>query len=149
MLTKDSSLSSAPPMATRDSSGPETILVVDDDPVLLALVDLLLGRNGYLVESVDDPEKAWDMISADRAKISLLLTDVGIPGTIGGVALAERVRYFCPDLPVLLMTGTNLLEDEAPEVISFWDKKLLRKPFSSDRLLATIGESLKSAANGL
>ena len=92
-----------------ESTNPSaTILVVDDDKLLLEITGRMLMNAGYVIFAARDGEDAWNVIVENRQKIDLLLTDISMPGAFDGVELADRVRECRPNLPILLMTGISL-----------------------------------------
>jgi DNA-binding NtrC family response regulator len=123
---------------------PVTILVVDDDEMLLRVVRQVLGSAGYTVITAPDAGVGWNLILKTGQDIDLLLTDIGMPGPFDGVELAQRVRKHQPELPILLMTGTTLLEKHPTSLVQYWKPMLLSKPFSVDRVLAMVQEHLES-----
>ena len=81
----------------------ETILVVEDEPVVRAVILEMLGEQGYqTLEAVDGP--AGLQILRGGRRIDLLVTDVGLPG-INGRQLADQAREMRPGLKVLFITG--------------------------------------------
>ena len=116
--------------------GSATILAVDDDPAVLALLDDVLGTAGYTVLTADGGWKAVEVYQKCRERIHLLLTDVIMPDLTGPV-LAERLRTRQPDLPVLFISGFH----DADLVQRFVTRKgftLLPKPFTIDALLREV-----------
>ncbi len=86
------------------TGGAERILLVEDDPTVLALtLDLLTGL-GYTVTTACNAAEALEVLNAD-AGVDLLFTDVVMPGGVSGVSLARRARELHPDLPILLTSG--------------------------------------------
>jgi CheY-like chemotaxis protein len=83
--------------------GSETVLVVEDDPIVLELARALLERQGYRVLVAADGAKAL-ATSESEARIDLLITDVVMPG-MNGRELAERLRALRPGLRVLYTSG--------------------------------------------
>ena len=82
----------------------ELILVVDDEPTIRVLVSEVLQDLGYnVLEAVDGPS-GLKHLQSDEA-ITLLVTDVGLPGGMNGRQLAEAGRTLRPDLRVLFITG--------------------------------------------
>jgi DNA-binding NtrC family response regulator len=122
------------------------ILVVDDEPVVLKLVKRILTRDGFSVLTVKNAQEAWELIVDDRLTIDLLLTDIGMPSSINGIELAQRAQKQRPSLPILLTTGTDILDRYPREVVLYWQQRLLRKPFSVQQLLAMIRQNLGSPA---
>jgi CheY-like chemotaxis protein len=81
----------------------ETVLVVDDEPVLRMLVSEVLQELGYAaVEAADGPTGL--KVLQSNARIDLLVTDVGLPGGMNGRQMADAAG-FAPDLKVLFITG--------------------------------------------
>ncbi|RVU17215.1 ATP-binding protein [Methylobacterium oryzihabitans] len=81
----------------------ETVLVVEDEPVVRSLIVDVLGELGYrILEAADGP--AGLRLLSSPARIDLLVTDVGLPG-INGRQLADQARERRPGLKVLFITG--------------------------------------------
>jgi PAS domain S-box-containing protein len=82
----------------------ETVLVIDDEPLVRMLVTDVLEENGYsYLEAVDGPSGLKFLES--KARIDLLITDVGLPGGMDGRQVAHAARVLRPDLKVLFVTG--------------------------------------------
>jgi len=127
-------------MATPAAAPRETILVVDDDPEVLALAADLLGVAGYTVVSTGDPCEALRLARTRSEPIHLLLTDVLMP-FISGSKLAEEFRSIRPDVKVLFMSGYwESLEDYRIRLAP--GEPFLDKPFTITKLEATIREAL-------
>ncbi len=111
----------------------ERILIVDDEPALLSLASNVLESYGYEIIAADSGDDALEKWNAVDGKIDLLLTDVVMPGGIGGTELARRFREENPDLKVIYTSGFNketLKTDETvAEGINF-----LPKPYLSAQL---------------
>jgi PAS domain S-box-containing protein len=82
----------------------ETILVVDDEPLVRMLAVEQLMELGYAVAEAEDGPSALKILNAPRT-ISLLITDVGLPGGMNGRQLADAARLARPGLEVLFITG--------------------------------------------
>jgi PAS domain S-box-containing protein len=90
-------------MAAEHAATGETVLVVEDEPVVRAVIVEMLGEQGYqTLEAVDGPSGL--RILRANARIDLLVTDVGLPG-MNGRQLADQARETRPDLKVLFITG--------------------------------------------
>ncbi len=90
--------------ATRHAGGGETVLVVDDEPVVRMLVVELLQELGYAaIEAADGPQGL--QIIGTSPRIDLLVTDVGLPSGMNGRQLADAARSIRPGLKVLFITG--------------------------------------------
>ena len=119
---------------------PPTILIVDDEPSVLAIVEIVLKRAGYRVLSSDDPRQALGYSQIPAERVDLLLTDMVMP-ELDGTRLAEQFRRNSPRTKVLFMTGHagRLGLSDRDEV--------LRKPFRPLDLVAAVERSLSKAAS--
>jgi len=82
----------------------ETVLVIDDEPILRMLITDVLEENGYKALEAADGPTAMKFLESD-ARIDLLITDVGLPGGMNGRQVADAARKQRPDLKVLFVTG--------------------------------------------
>jgi DNA-binding NtrC family response regulator len=85
-------------------SGNESILVVDDEHTVTAVVLKVLRRFGYTVTVINNPKKALDRFKTTPNAFDLLLTDLTMP-ELSGLRLAAEMRAIDNTLPVVLMTG--------------------------------------------
>lgn len=110
-----------------------TVLVVDDDPVVGALVRDILGSTDYFVLFTEDPNKALRLAKQHPGGIDLLLADVVMP-LMDGRELARRVLELRPNTKVLLMSGYEMagLRDTG------WP--IILKPFGVTELAEKIEE---------
>ncbi len=122
--------------------GHETLLVVEDEVILLQLCEQILTESGYQVIASSDPVEALKLAQNHDKPIDLLLTDVVMP-KLNGKELSERLRARQPETKVLFMSAytadiiaTRGLIDEG---IS-----LLEKPFTTEMLTRRVREILDS-----
>ncbi|TYP64188.1 hybrid sensor histidine kinase/response regulator [Stutzerimonas stutzeri] len=116
----------------------ETVLVVDDEPTVRLLITDLLADLGYRAIVVADGVAALEVLQSGE-HLDLLLTDVGLPGGMNGLQLANAGRLARPDLRVLFITGyaenalfhNGLLEP---------GMSVLSKPFSVNSLAERMRE---------
>jgi PAS domain S-box-containing protein len=124
-------------------AGTETILLVDDEPMVRDIAARILRGRGYRVlEAANGPE-ALHLQREWTRPIDLLLTDVIMP-LMSGKELAEHLREAQPDLSVIYMSGytQNIILQQGvlqPDVV------LITKPFSSMTLLQKVREALVKA----
>jgi|SRR5215213_9431032 CheY-like chemotaxis protein len=113
-----------------------TILVVDDEPLIREVVVDLLRDEGYAVVTADDGHAALEMVQQEAP--ALVLMDVMMP-RMDGRAAFQAMRDHIPgdDLPVILMSAMVEPTDLHPEITAF-----LRKPVDLDQLLALIARLL-------
>jgi CheY-like chemotaxis protein len=113
----------------------ETVLVVEDEPVVRGVILEMLAEQGYrMLEAVDGPS-GLDMLRG-RQRIDLLITDVGLPG-INGRQLADQAREIRPGLKVLFITG---YAGSAATSQGFLQPgmEMITKPFDLDHLAQRI-----------
>ncbi|HZF76261.1 MAG TPA: response regulator [Acetobacteraceae bacterium] len=134
---------SPPPAVQAPASGPGrslTVLVVDDDPLVLASTAALLEEVGHRTVEAEDGARALERVRAG-ALVDLVITDYGMPG-MTGVEFAEELRRLRPGLPVLLATGYG----ELPAVDAAGLARL-SKPFGQAALAAAV-EAVLGRAEG-
>ena len=112
----------------------QTVLVVDDEPLIADLVAHALRDEGYAVRVAADG--VWALAAAEDAAPDLLLSDVRMP-RMNGVNLARELRDRHPDLPVILFSAQYDGLDY-PEL----GVRFLPKPFDLSALLAAVAEEL-------
>jgi two-component system cell cycle sensor histidine kinase/response regulator CckA len=123
------------------AGGTETILLVEDEPMVMSVTCQSLRLSGYTVLEARGLEAALQVASKHEGKIDLLLTDVVMPhGT--GPDLAASLRKQRPEIAVLFMSG--YAEDRIDVEID--DFSFLAKPFPPDKLDAQVRKSLDARA---
>jgi CheY-like chemotaxis protein len=115
----------------------DTILFVEDELFVREVTCEVLQVAGYRVLAAKSSAEAARIYEVRGADVSLLLTDVVLPGETGR-ALARRLRQSDPDLPVLLISGYS----EQMGLGGDGQEECLAKPFSSDVLLLRIKKLL-------
>ncbi|MBK8475763.1 MAG: response regulator [Opitutaceae bacterium] len=117
------------------------VLLVDDEPAVLACLTAVLGRQGYSVTAAATGEAALDQL--ERRVFDLVVTDYRMPG-LGGDAVVRAIRERQDDVAVLLITG---LVDELPDWLRSGPEavRILAKPFAISDLLREAAGVLRSA----
>lgn len=116
--------------------GAETVLVVEDEPVLREMIVLALHQNGYAVLHAENGVEALRVAKAYTARIDLLITDAIMPH-MGSHELAARLRQSRPDIRVLVASGYS--DDHLTETPPlFPGTAFLAKPFTSSTLLEKV-----------
>jgi signal transduction histidine kinase/CheY-like chemotaxis protein len=115
--------------------GTGTILVVDDEVLLLTMADAILSDFGYKVLTANNGQKALQMLEQPGTTIQLVITDLVMPG-MGGRELMERIRQLGMEMPVLAMSGYVLPEEQKAQA------GYLQKPFTSTDLLRKVKAAL-------
>jgi DNA-binding response OmpR family regulator len=121
------------------SPGGATVLVVDDEPVVLETVRDGLTAHGYTVLTAGGGAEALHIAQSHQGSIALALVDVVMPGT-SGPEVAQRLHAARPDLKILFMSGFS----NEVMVVHGLDggDPLLVKPFSLDTLSRKVHEIL-------
>jgi len=118
-----------------------SVLVVDDDPLVLDNTASMLEDLGCTVTAVDCAETALSLLN-QRVAYDIVVTDHMMPG-MTGAQLAERLQTERPALPVLLMSGYADLSDNPRRV------QILAKPFSQHALFDAIQQSMVHSERGV
>jgi DNA-binding NtrC family response regulator len=111
-----------------------TILVVDDDPLVLALLRRLLAPLGYEVREAASGEDALTVLAQFRQE--LVICDVRMPG-MSGFGLLAAIRGSYPDTDVMLMTGFSSVEG-ATDALAHGAADYLLKPLRQNEILSRI-----------
>jgi PAS domain S-box-containing protein len=117
--------------------GSERILLVEDDPTVLALTLDVLEGMGYSVLTATNAAEALQVLNSG-VEVDLLFTDVVMPGGVSGVSLARTARELRPSLRVLLTSGF-VGESQVLEGAEF---PLLDKPYATPVLSAMLRKLL-------
>jgi len=136
-------LLTAAPAPLPVGGGRETILLVEDEPQVRAVIRRVLTSYGYTVLAAPDGPAGLSIWEARGHEIDLLLTDVVMPRGMTGLDVAAALRRDRPHLRVIFMTGYQAdfdVDQIGP------DTPLLRKPFSLDELARVVEETLAGAA---
>ena len=115
------------------------ILVVDDDRFANALVQFVLSKEGYEVETTDNPRGAMQMIQ--RREPDLLLLDVTMP-YLNGFQFSEKLRSEGYDTPLIFMTAMDALEDRLHGLRIGADDYIC-KPYNHEELVARVQAVLR------
>jgi two-component system cell cycle sensor histidine kinase/response regulator CckA len=114
------------------SVGLETVLLVEDEPGVRALVETVLRKLGYKVLVADGGEAALKIWGERQGSIDILLTDVIMPQMSGG-DLAHKLREMNPRLKILFMSGYT--DDMiASHGVLMGETQLIQKPFTAEGL---------------
>lgn len=124
-----------PPIPRRAERG-ETILVVDDEPMIRMWVTEILHDLGYVTLEAENGLDGLKLVNSHH-RIDLLITDIGLPEGIDGRQLAASARAVRNTLPIILMTGygEDVEGQFTPAVIG---EDVLRKPFSMHELVTRV-----------
>ena len=126
--------------AAQNLAGKETILLVEDDPLVRGLALEILRSRGYSVLVAERPDAALEICRQHAGKIDLVLTDVIMPG-MNGREMADEILAMRPEVGVLFMSGYTdtavMRNGNGGKLASF-----LQKPFSPTVLGRKVREML-------
>jgi CheY-like chemotaxis protein len=116
-----------------------TILLVEDDEMVMEVTCELLESSGYRVISTYLPRVALDLAKQGTLMIDLLVTDVVMP-QMNGPELYRNIQKLLPNLPVLYISGYS---DTAIQAVMYGEQThFLAKPFTPSQLLEQITQIL-------
>jgi len=119
--------------------GTETILVVEDNPMVATSIGRVLAQAGYRVVHAERPSEAFAALDREGgADIRALISDYLLP-EMRGTELAKKLAERGCSLPVVFVSGFAPADDERMDVSN---ARFLQKPFHSDALLTVLRESL-------
>ncbi|HEY0420163.1 MAG TPA: PAS domain S-box protein [Acetobacteraceae bacterium] len=121
----------------------ETVLIVDDEAMVRMLVTEVLQELGYAAIEAADGASGLEVLQS-RARIDLLITDVGLPGGMNGRQMADAARQVRPELKVLFITGYAegaVLGQGQLEA----GMQVMTKPFAMEALGARIREIISGS----
>jgi CheY-like chemotaxis protein len=104
-----------------DYSGDASALVVEDNPSVSEVTVSMLEELGYQVQLVSSAQGALEALS--HGDFDLVVSDIVMPGTMDGIALARAIRKRKPSTPIILVTGYASIADD-PDL----EFPLIRKP---------------------
>ncbi|KAI2673970.1 response regulator [Pseudomonas sp. TNT3] len=116
------------------------ILVVEDDPLILEFLCEILQEEGFSVEPQISADAASIYLEEHSNRVSLLLTDITMPGKLNGADLANQFGDRYPDKPIMIMSGF-----ETPETSGVrHEVSFIKKPWALGQLLDCVEGALKS-----
>lgn len=116
-----------------------TILVVEDEPAIADLLDLYLRREGFRVLLADTSDRAAEVVDAENP--SLVILDIGLPGSMDGLGLCRRIRG-AGATPVILLTARD---GEVDRIVGLelGADDYVTKPFSPREVVARVKAILR------
>jgi CheY-like chemotaxis protein len=121
-------------------SGNESILFVDDEPMIAALGSEMLRKSGYKVTDLTDSLQALEMFTEHPDAYDLVITDMTMP-RMTGIDLAKYIWAIRPDTPVILCTGhSNMIDEEQAKKEGI--RRFIMKPLRYKELLKAVSDVL-------
>jgi two-component system, cell cycle sensor histidine kinase and response regulator CckA len=122
------------------SSAGQTLLIVDDEEMLVELVRRMVIRQGYSALIATSGEEALSLYEQDKDKINLVITDLIMPG-MDGKALAEELMRRDPNVRILVSTGFSA-DSDISSLVEAGVKGVVMKPYQSEQLFEKIREAM-------
>jgi DNA-binding NtrC family response regulator len=117
------------------------ILVVEDESIIRDFVCEILGDEGFSTHALESADEAAKFLDGHAERVSLLLTDILMPGTLNGADLANLSGNKWPQIPILIMSGHETPESSGVQhPVTF-----IRKPWSFGQLLDGVDKALQGA----
>jgi response regulator RpfG family c-di-GMP phosphodiesterase len=127
---------------TPQEPAPSLVLLVDDEPSVLAALTRLLRPDGIQVVTAGSGEDALRSLEENAASIGVLISDYAMPGMTGAELLrAARLRW--PDITRVLLTGNADLPAAAHAVNEGQLSRLLVKPWQPDELRRAVSDAMR------
>jgi len=117
-----------------------TILLVDDEELVLGLGERILRKAGYRVITATNGEEALKRYATAEEKISLVILDLIMPG-MGGKQCLQKLLQIDPNVKVVIASGYSVIEDGDETLTSGW-KGFVCKPYNMRELLQTVHQAL-------
>jgi CheY-like chemotaxis protein len=121
-------------------AGSETVLLVDDERMIIDVSGPMLEKLGYRVVIAQSGQEAVDVVSDEERPLDLVILDLVMPG-MDGRATFDRIRRIRPELPVLLSSG-YAVNSQATEILHKGCEGFIQKPFNINELSRKIREIL-------
>lgn len=116
------------------SEHPGTVVIVDDDPVVLRSLAHLLTYTSHVVETCTTAEEVIEHVRAGHVRV--VVSDISMP-VVSGIELLRAIHANDPDLPVILVTGQPTLET-AREAIEYGAFRYFVKPINPPEFVRTV-----------
>jgi CheY-like chemotaxis protein len=126
--------------------GSGTILLVDDEDMVIDVGQALLERLGYQVIAAKSGEEAAEVVLRKGSGIDLVILDMIMPGMDGGKTF-DRIRDLHPQMPVLLSSG-YAANGQAAEILRKGCNGFIQKPFNIATLSQKIRNILEASKEG-
>ncbi len=128
------------------TGGHETLLIVEDEPVLREMAQLILEECGYTVFIASNGREALELWEQHRDEVDLLFTDMVMPAGVSGVDLANRLLAERPRLKIAFASGYTVDDISTDFLTRHNHARFLQKPYTRVTLASTVRDALDGAA---
>ena len=137
------SLKTPPEEVKEIAGGDETILVVEDEEMLLEMLKSFLESKGYTVITASDGEEALELYKAQQGKIDLVLTDMGLP-KISGLDIFRKMKRINPKVRVVIASGYLDPGMKAAMIVE-GAKEFIQKPYAPEEILRKTRDAIDAS----
>lgn len=128
-----------------------TVLLIDDEVASLTVVGHIMEHDGFNVVSTTTPDEA--VRYCRFLKVDLLIADIILASATSGIDVALLIREHCPDVPVLLISGTPVdgwSENDLGNIAELLPGRIdfLAKPFTARTLVALVSKLMANTYSG-
>ena len=123
--------------------GTETILIVDDEDLVLEVGQKFLKFMGYQVLTARDGEEALEVYRTHQGKIDLVILDLVMPKMEGGEVF-DRLKQISPDVKILISSGYSI-DGEASKLLERGAHGFIQKPFDMKQVSQLIRTILNNS----
>lgn len=138
--TDDTSVVSSVDTSASVAASGQTILIVDDEPMMLEMNADMLESFDYKTHIAENGQLGLDLFRERTDEIDLVVTDINMP-VMDGPTMIREMRVLRPDLPVVAVSGLSEV-DHAKEGTGLEGIQVLHKPYSTDDLLEVIKQRI-------
>lgn len=129
-------VASAPPVAQVRGPAHPLVLVIDDEPSVLAMTARILEREGCEVVTASGGEQALKLVGGLADRLKLIITDMMMPG-MDGPTLVPLLRQVCPAAKIVGVSGLDF-DHRSSQLNELGFAEILRKPYDLDTLVAAV-----------
>jgi CheY-like chemotaxis protein len=119
-----------------------SVLVVEDEPLIRINAVDMVEDEGFTVFEASNADAALRILESNPT-ITVLFTDIDMPGSIDGLKLAHLARQRWPDIAIVIVSGQHSPDlDELPE-----NGRFVAKPYFQSAMIKTIRETISQTGN--
>ena len=120
--------------------GSETLLLVDDEDIIIEVVRQPLEKLGYKILTAESGKRAIEIYEKNKEKIGIVILDMIMPG-MGGAEVYEKMKEMHPGVKVLLSSGYSI-NGQATDILARGCNGFIQKPFKMKELSQKLREIL-------
>ena len=118
--------------------GPKKVMIIDDEPDIVTIMELALKNNGYSVRGFTDSKEAVKEFMNNSGEYALVISDIKMP-IMSGFELARKIKETNPNIPLVFMTAFEISKSEFSSLLpSMPVSDLVTKPFTNTLLITMV-----------